>query len=70
MCVIKFEKVTALKKIIVARLLKLIVLHIRVNESVWHANTKPKYFSARFVKDLDQLRDSFLEGLQFHSSTQ
>ena len=39
-------------KIMVARLLKLIVLYIRINESVWHPNTEPKFFRTRFVKRL------------------
>ena len=39
-------------KIIVARLLKLIVLYIRIDESVWHPNTEPKFFRRRFVKRL------------------
>ena len=39
-------------KIIVARLLKLIVLYIRIDESVWHPNTEPKFFRTRFVKRL------------------
>ena len=39
-------------KIIVARLLKLIVFYIRIDESVWHPNTEPKFFRTRFVKRL------------------
>ena len=39
-------------KIIVARLLKLIVLYIRIDESVWHPNTEPKFFRTAFVKRL------------------
>ena len=39
-------------EIIVARLLKLIVLYIRIDESVWHPNTEPKFFRTRFVKRL------------------
>ena len=33
-------------------MLKLIVLYIRINESVWHPNTEPKFFTTRFVKRL------------------
>ena len=39
-------------KIIVARLLKLTVLYIRIDESVWHPNIEPKFFRTRFVKRL------------------
>ena len=39
-------------KIIVGRLLKLTVLYIRIDESVWHPNTEPKCFRTRFVKRL------------------
>ena len=39
-------------KIMVARLLKLIVLYIRIDESVWHPNTEPTFFRTRFVKRL------------------
>ena len=39
-------------KIIVARLLKLIVLYICINESVWHPNSDPKLFRTRFLKRL------------------
>ena len=39
-------------KIIVSRLLKLIVLYIRIDESVWHPNTEPNFFRTRFVKRL------------------
>ena len=39
-------------KIIVDTLLKLIVLYIRIDESVWHPNTEPKFFRRRFVKRL------------------
>ena len=37
-------------KIIVVRLLRLIVLYIRIDKSVWHPNTEPKLFRTRFVK--------------------
>ena len=55
-------------EIIVARLLKFIVLYIRIDESVWHPNTKPKFFRRRFVKrkDLDQLKNSFFEKNFWH----
>ena len=39
-------------KLIVARLLKLIVLYIFIDESVWHLNTEPNFFRARFVERL------------------
>ena len=39
-------------KIMVARLLKLIVLYICIDESVRHPNTEPKFFRIRFVKRL------------------
>ena len=26
------------------------VLYIRIDESVWHPNTEPKFFRTRFVK--------------------
>ena len=39
-------------KIIVARLLNLIVLYIRIDESVWHPNTELNFFRTRFVKRL------------------
>ena len=39
-------------KIIEVRLLKLIVLYICIDESVWHPNTEPKFFRTRFVKRL------------------
>ena len=32
--------------------MKLIVLYIRIYESVWHPNTKPKFFRTKFVKRL------------------
>ena len=28
------------------------VLYIRIDESVWHPNTEPKFLRARFVKRL------------------
>ena len=37
---------------IVPRLLKLTVLYIRIDESVWHPNTEPNFFRTRFVKRL------------------
>ena len=37
---------------IVARLLKLAVSYIRIDESVWHPDTESKVFRARFVKRL------------------
>ena len=37
---------------ILDRLLKLIVLYICIDESVWHPNTEPKFFRTRFVKRL------------------
>ena len=55
-------------EIIVVRLLKFIVLYIPIDESVWHPNTKPKFFRRRFVKrkDLDQLKNSFFEKNFWH----
>ena len=42
-------------KIIVARLLKLVVLYIHIDKSVWHPNTEPKFFRTRFVKRYQNL---------------
>ena len=50
MCYIIWE--SRCTKIIVARLLKLIVLYICIDESVWHSNTELKFFRTRFVKRL------------------
>ena len=39
-------------KIIVARILKLTVMYICINESVWHPNTELRFFRIKFVKRL------------------
>ena len=43
----------------VARLLKLIVLYICIDESVRHPNTGPIFLEHGLLKDLDQLQSSF-----------
>ena len=48
MCYIVWE--SHCTKIIVARLLKLIVLYIGINESAWDPNNEPKIFRTRFLK--------------------
>ena len=50
MCYIIWE--SHCTKIILARFLKLTVLYICINESVWHANAEHKFFRKKFVKRL------------------
>ena len=42
-------------KIVTARLLKLTVSKIHIEESVWHPNTEPRFFRTRFVKSYTSL---------------
>ena len=48
-------------KIIVARFLKLIVLYIHIDESIWHPNTEPNCFRIRFVKRLRPAEKLFFQ---------
>ena len=59
----------SLQQIIAARLLKLIVLYIHIDESVWPPNTELKFFRTRFVKRRTSWKVHFPDNVTLNSWT-